>query len=284
MRFTKMQGVGNHFVVVAEEDTHFASLPELSLNLCARATGAGADGLLVIGPGEGEYAFTFRMFNPDGTEDMCGNGLRCACLWSYRREPSRWNIGDPFTVWTKEGARLCRLVSVEADTQGAIVEVDMGRPKFAPLDIPCLAPSGTEKVLGHILDVNGQSYPINCVNTGSAHTILFRNAAPEEETFLRDSPLIENHPFFPERTTVLWAWPMGPNHLGIRIWERGAGETWGCGTGACAVAVLAIEKGVVQSGPVVVESRGGRLDIAWPERDAMRMTGPAEAVFEGTVL
>jgi diaminopimelate epimerase len=282
MRFTKMQGVGNHFVVVAEEDTRYASLPELSLTLCARGIGIGADGLLVVGEGEGEYAFTFRMFNPDGTEDMCGNGLRCACLWTWGRHSHHWNIGPPFRVWTKEGLRSCRAIEVRDDIRSAVFEVDMGKPKFAPLDIPCLAQGEAERILDYPLDVEGRGYSINSVNTGSTHTVLFGEGPPEDETFVRDSLLIENHPFFPERTTVLWVWPKKPNHFGVRIWERGAGETWGCGTGACAVAVLAIEKGLAAANlPVEVESRGGKLEITWKERDTILMTGPAEVVFEG---
>lgn len=284
MRFTKMQGVGNDFVVVAEEETAGHSIPEIALRLCERRLGVGADGLLVIGPGEGAVAFAFRMFNPDGTEDMCGNGLRCACLSAY------WKgilpeLGTGFRVWTKEGVRACRLISVEENRRSALAEVDMGAPRFVPEEIPCLAPAGTSRVLDYKLDVGGTNYTISSINTGSTHTAVFRDGPPDEAVFQRDSPLIENHPFFPERTTVLWSWPTGDGRFGARIWERGAGETFGCGTGACAVAVLAILKGLVPDGDrsIRVESRGGALDIAWPDRGTIVMTGPCEMVFEGSV-
>lgn len=284
MRFTKMQGVGNDFVVVAEEEAAGGSVPELALTVCERHTGVGADGLLVVGPGEGEVAFTFRMFNPDGTEDMCGNGLRCACLWAMRQGIIRTST-EEFRVWTKEGVRSCRMVSVGDDQRRGIVEVDMGRPKFAPQDIPCLAGEGAVRVLDYPLDVAGRTYSINGVNTGSTHTAIFADRPPAEEIFLRDSPLIENHPLFPERTSVLWCWPAGGSRFGVRIWERGAGETLGCGTGACAVAVLALVTGLVaeSDAPISIESRGGTLDILWRDRETILMTGPAETVFEGSI-
>lgn len=296
MRFTKMQGVGNDFVVISEEDLAGRSIPELALSLCARHTGVGADGLLVIAPGAGEIAFSFRMFNPDGTEDMCGNGLRCACLWALRRALVVSSPDKPFDVWTKEGIRACRLVTIEDGLGKATAEVDMGRPKFTPADIPCLARHRTERVLDYPLEIADKTYSIDCVNTGSTHTAIFADRPPSEETFLRHSPQIENHPFFPERTSVLWCWPAGERRdpserpsvtrrFQVRIWERGAGETLGCGTGACAVVSLALAKGLVQNGelPISVESLGGVLDIRWPSSQSILMTGPCEAVFEGSV-
>src|SRR5579884_1298357 len=139
MRFTKMQGVGNDFVVVSEDRAARSNLPALAIAVCDRHTGAGADGLLTVGRDAGEFAFTFRMFNPDGTEDMCGNGLRCAVLWALREGWIGPGAGGPFTVWTKEDPRRCRIVAAGDDLLRGTVEVDMGRPKLAPAEIACLA-------------------------------------------------------------------------------------------------------------------------------------------------
>ncbi len=278
MHFWKMQGVGNDFVLLdAATLPPDADLPSLSIALCARRVGIGADGLLVVSRGPG---LAMRMFNPDGSEDMCGNGLRCVGLWAHRAG----RLGDvaDFSVSTKEGPRRCRLVSV--DGQAGMLAVGMGMPRFSPPEIPFCA-AGRERVMDHPLSVAERTFPITSVNTGSTHTVIF-GAAPDEETFARFSPLIETHPLFPERTSVLWATPDGPDRFLTRIWERGAGETLGCGTGACAVGVAARLHGLVAGdAPTEVVSRGGALQITWPGVGAeIEMLGPAQFVFEGIAL
>lgn len=158
--------------------------------------------------------------------------------------------------------------------------VDMGKPHFAPAALP-FCDHSLERIVDYPLIVNGETYPITVVNTGSTHAVIFNTALPDEETFQRVSPQIENHPLFPERTSVLWATPRGEGCFAVRIWERGVGETLGCGTGACAVGVAAqIEK---RAGAVVdVISKGGTLRVTWPGRDApIDMIGPAQIVFDG---
>ena len=225
MRFTKMQGVGNDFVVVdADPLPPNLLLSELAVRACDRHTGIGADGLLVVSQDAPEAAFRMRMFNPDGTEDMCGNGLRCVSLWAWR---TGWLERQmDFAVATKEGSRAVRLLEVGKDGKSAMLGVDMGVPRFEASELPFLAPSG-DRIVNYPLMVDGSVYHVTSVNTGSTHTVLFDAMPPDEETFQRASPLIENHPLFPERTSVLWATPDGESRYRVRIWERGAGGNFG---------------------------------------------------------
>jgi len=281
MRFTKMQGVGNDFVVIdAAERPANISLSELAIQTCDRKFGIGADGLLVVSrePADGA-AFRMWMFNPDGSEDMCGNGLRCVSLWAHS---AGW-LGNKmqFTVATKEGVRDVQALEVSGDGRSANFGVDMGVPQFAPERLPFCAP-GEARIVQYPLTVDGETFPITTVNTGSTHTVIF-GPQPDEETFQRISPLIENHPLFPERTSVLWATPAGSGTIAIRIWERGAGETLGCGTGACAVGVAAVLNGCTEVNTQTdIVSKGGTLRITWPGEDApVDMVGPAHIVYSG---
>ncbi len=283
-----MQGVGNDFVVVdAAILPANISLPDLALRTCDRKFGIGADGLLVVSREPGENtAFRMRMFNPDGTEDMCGNGLRCVSLWAYR---AGWLGGQTqFTVAALDGARRVELLSVSGDERTAEFGVDMGVPLFAPNLLPFCG-AGETAIAGYPLAVGGGEFLITVVNTGSTHTVTF-GPPPDEEVFQRVSPLIENHPLFPERTSVLWATPRKPDThdiriFDIRIWERGAGETLGCGTGACAVGVAAVLSQYSEPNmPLDIVSKGGTLRITWPgEGTSVFMAGPAQFVYEGDI-
>ena len=276
-----MQGVGNDFVVVAGRDLpRGVPLPELAVLTCDRKFGIGADGLLVVlSDGTRRTAFQMRMFNPDGSEDMCGNGLRCVSLYNHGRA---W-MDDPaeFTVMVKDGTRRVRRLEVSEDGRSGSFGVDMGVPQFAPERLPFDAP-GEARIVQYPLTVDGETFAITTVNTGSTHTVIF-GPQPDEETFQRVSPLIENHPLFPERTSVLWATPAGSRTITVRIWERGAGETLGCGTGACAVGVAAVvnEHADFNTQTDIV-SKGGTLRITWPGEDAsVYMAGPAQIVYTG---
>lgn len=285
MQFSKMQGVGNDFVVLNADalplETNWA---EVAIRLCMRrgGHGVGADGLLTVSRrADGGAAFTMRMFNPDGTEDMCGNGLRCAGLWAHR---AGW-LGDEaeFVIATKEGPKRARLGRLDTGGRSATLSVDMGLPHLTPAEIPFCA-GDEERVVGFPLTVEGVTLPITALNTGSAHTVLF-GTPPDEATFQRLSPLIENHALFPERTTVLWATPEDEDTFRVRIWERGVGETFGCGTGACAVGVAARLNGLTSGDDYIkVVSKGGVLGIRWPGGAAsVEMVGPASFVFEGEI-
>ncbi len=281
-----MQGVGNDFVVVDaaalpdEILKNEVSLPRLAIQTCDRKFGIGADGLLVVSREIGSgAAFRMRMFNPDGTEDMCGNGLRCVSLWAHS---AGWLDGrTQFVVAVKDGVRDVQKLSVAADGRTASFGVDMGVPQLAPSALP-FCDSGRTRIVGYPLTVGGETVLITAVNTGSTHTVLF-GPQPDEETFQRISPRLETHPCFPERTSVLWATVRNQTTIDIRIWERGAGETLGCGTGACAVGVAAIVNGLCAPNiPIQVISKGGTLTITWPGEGApVHMAGPAQIVYIG---
>ena len=287
MRFTKMQGVGNDFVVLdAAALPEHILLPDLAIRLCNRNFGVGADGLLIVSPEPGSGVITMRMFNPDGTEDTCGNGLRCVGLWAYR---AGWlEDRTKVVVQTKDGAKTVRLLTsalpnIDSNQGGgAMLGVDMGLPYLEPSRIPFAESSVTGRVVNWPLWVEDREWPITSVNTGSTHTVIFGDA-PDEETFQRYSPLIENHPTFPERTSILWATQKSATQFDVRIWERGVGETLGCGTGACAVGVAAQLTGLSQLGmPLEIVSKGGVLQVTWPgEGKTVDMVGPAQFVFEG---
>jgi diaminopimelate epimerase len=265
--FVKMQGVGNHFVVVDGREGPQHDWQSLAPRLCAERFGIGADGPLVVAPSP-EHDARMLMYNPDGSEDFCGNGLRCVARYvSGERDAN-------LVIDTLAGPRHA---AVRFGEDGiCVVTVEMGQPSFDPADVPALMPHA----IGYTLLVNGRDYRATTLSTGTAHTILFVDELPGDSEFLAASPLIENHPTFPDRTSVMWAKAEERNRLKLRIWERGAGETWGCGTGACAAAVAAIRQGLAES-PVTVASKGGELRIEWTDGTPIRMTGPAEYVFRG---
>ena len=276
-----MQGVGNDFVVVETSALPSGvSLPALAVQTCDRKFGIGADGLLTVSRDAPGASFRMRMFNPDGSEDMCGNGLRCVSLWAYHAD---WLEGQTeFVAAVKGGTRRVRLLSVAEDGHEALLGVDMGVPRLAPEDLPFCG-SGESRLVRFPLAVDGETFTVTAVNTGSTHTVIFGDAPPDEETFRRVSPRLEHHPLFPERTSVLWATPRGADMVEVRIWERGAGETLGCGTGACAVGVAAVLDGLGAAGqPLDIVSKGGTLRITWPGPGApVDMVGPAQIVYHG---
>ena len=267
--FTKMQGAGNDFVVVSGERSDWS---ELAVRLCCRRRGVGADGLLVALP-SARAVVRMRMFNPDGTEDECGNGLRCLALYAFER---RTVSGPEFSVETLSGVKTAQVRPEGAGR--ARVTVDLGRASLEPASVPILF-SG-ENALDVPLEGGGEILRVHALSTGTAHTVLFE--MPDEERFGRLSPLLEHHPAFPERTSGMWTEVESPERVRIRIWERGAGETLACGTGAAAVAVAAHLSG--RTGRrVEVHSGGGTLLIEVSPDLAIRKTGPAVLVFEGAL-
>jgi diaminopimelate epimerase len=264
--FVKMHGLGNDFVVLDGIAHDFATLdlPAFAIAACARRTGIGADGLLLLAPSE-TAAVRMQMWNPDGTEDMCGNGLRCIVRLAH----TRGYAPDEFEVETLAGLRSARM---EEDA----VRVSMGAPSWETNEIPMLAQNFSPHQ--YDLQIGGGIYRASSLSTGSTHTVLWRDELPSDEEFFRVSPLIENHAWFPERTSVLWA-RVKNGEVSLRIWERGAGETLACGTGACAAAVAALDTTRIKNGPVGVRSKGGTLRIEWT--DQIYKPGPAQIVCEG---
>lgn len=268
-----MQGAGNDFVVLdliaqpVAPDFDFALAAQ---ELCARRFGAGADGLLTLEPSTTRAAVQMRMWNPDGTLDMCGNGLRCVVALAARQN----YVQTPdFAVETLVGLREVSIVRPN------FVRAAMGIPLWSPAQIPM--DWAEASALDYSIEVGDTTVKnVSSLSTGSTHTVIFRKKPMDEENFQRLSPLLEIHPIFPQRTSIMWAHLVGPNHFRLRIWERGAGETLACGTGACAVAAAAWETGRAQ-GEITVESKGGILQVEKTGDGEIFLSGPADYVYRG---
>ncbi|PQV62735.1 diaminopimelate epimerase [Abditibacterium utsteinense] len=273
LNFHKLQGAGNDFVVLdlfsrpLAPDFDFSAAAVL---LCNRHFGAGADGLLTLEPATDRSPLRMRMWNPDGSEDMCGNGLRCVAALAWRQKI----IKTPrFEVQTLAGTRQIEILKTDW------IRAAMGEPVFEPSQIPIVLPATKNEALDIEIPVGGRVFRASSLSTGSTHTVIFLDSPLSEADFQKFGPLLENHPFFPSRTSIMFAVADGENRFKIRIWERGAGETLACGTGACAVAVAAQMVGRAR-GPIEVESRGGTLKVEWNRGEPIFLTGPARHVFE----
>ena len=273
LNFTKMQAAGNNFLVCDAADLP----PEIELSplvrrLCDRAFGVGGDGVLLVGPGGEGSDLSMRIFNADGSEDtMCGNGLRCVVRWAQ----ARGRIGDSGVAATLSGP-----IPFALNPDGTVT-LDMGVPQFAPDRIPTRAASALDIPLP-VPDLG--ELRLDAVNTGSTHAVAWGVWPQKQSLFEGISRWIETHPTFPERTSVLWARVEDEHRIGLRIWERGVGETLACGTGACAAAVLGRKRGKVGEGDITVASAGGELLVRWEgDGHSAFLTGPATAVFEGRV-
>jgi diaminopimelate epimerase len=255
--FHKMHGLGNDFVVIDARAEQVAMTPARARAIAERQTGIGCDQLILLEP-SGQADLRMRIFNADGSEvEQCGNALRCvAQLTGARRIDTAGGL-------------------VEAAPADAGITIDMGVPRFGWEDIP----------LAYALDTT--ALPVGwdgleqgtAVNVGNPHIVFFVPALDAVDLD-RLGPQIEHDPLFPERINVNVAEVTGPSSLRLRVWERGAGLTRACGTGACATGVAAIRRGLVRS-PVTVSLPGGNLQIAWAPGETIRMTGPATHVFTG---
>ncbi|GIV08504.1 MAG: diaminopimelate epimerase [Fimbriimonadales bacterium] len=267
-----MEGVGNDFVLIEATAAHGRNLSELAKRLCHRPFGVGSDGLLVVERGA-HAPVRMRMFNPDGTEDFCGNGLRCAARYAYEHG---YVETTTFEIETLGNRRVPVQVHLEAGQVAQITTV-LPPPRFQPSDIPAYA--NTDTIEDYPLIVAGHALRIASVNTGTTHTVIFRDTLPDDTLFLSVSPRLETHPIFPERTSVLWAVVESRDAVHVRIWERGVGETLGCGSGAAAVGVLAYRAGKTEP-KLTVHSKGGALQVECRE-ESIALTGDASTRFTG---
>jgi diaminopimelate epimerase len=271
MRFHKIHGAANDFIVVdAREGGHDWSA--LAPALCDRHRGIGADGILLVDHGS-RGDFRMRLFNADGGEaEMCGNGIRCTAKFVL----DTGLTGSRDLEW-ETGAGMVRTEVLEHDGRQARVRVDMGKPQLRPADIPVDAPG--EEVLSRAFSVNGTSLDLTCVSMGNPHAVAFVDSV-EGFALERLGPEVEHHPAFPRRTNFEVVEVLARDHLRMRVWERGVGETMACGTGACAVAVAShLVRGTAEQ--VAVDLPGGRLEIDWAPGRTVLMTGPAETSYVG---
>lgn len=284
LHFVKYQGLGNDFIMVDNRDSAVPKVtPEEAAKLCDRNFGVGADGVIFVMPGVNGADYTMRIFNSDGSEpEMCGNGVRCFARFIAELE----NLQGTHSFKIHTGAGL---IIPEIQNDGK-VKVDMGQPILSGPDIPTKLPSTkNEAVVQADLAVDGSTWQVTCVSMGNPHCVTFGTKELKvlhvDDLKLSDiGPKFEHHEMFPARTNTEFVEVLSRSHLKMRVWERGAGATLACGTGACAVVVAAVLEGRAER-KCVVDLPGGPLEIEWREDDNhIYMTGPAEAVFYGSAV
>ena len=291
-----MHGAGNDYVVLDARDEN-KDWSNLAVEMCDRHYGVGADGLLLLEPSAvGDVRM--RMFNPDGSQaEMCGNGIRCFSKYVLERGLVSLN-GAPLHVETASG-----LLDVEPlnDGNGRIsrARVAMGEPQFNAPDIPVHLPAGEngqqlgttllditsgivpeQLVVGYVVELAGETFEITCVSMGNPHAVAFIDRPVDDVELDRLGPLMEHHPIFPRRVNFHVVNVEDRGRLKARTWERGAGLTLACGTGACAIQAAARLLRLTDD-EVRLEMPGGELIITWPGQGQVYMEGPATQVFEG---
>ena len=272
IKFTKMQGIGNDFVVIDGFSEPIELSSEAIRKLADRHFGVGCDQLLLVEkPTNIQADFRYRIFNADGGEvEQCGNGARCFVKFVHEHKLTN---KTQICVETANG-----LIYPKLENSGSVT-VNMGAPQFEPKEIPF---KSNELSLTYLLDVGNSQVEISTISMGNPHAVQIVNnvdTAPVQT----QGPLIENHLLFPQRVNAGFMEIINQHEIRLRVFERGAGETLACGTGACAAAVTGIRLGKLQS-PVKVLMRGGELNISWGGNNApVMMTGPAVTVFEGKI-
>lgn len=277
MKFSKLHGISNDYVYVNGFIETVAEPEKVSIYVSDRRRGIGSDGLILILPSEVADC-RMRMFNADGSEGMmCGNGIRCVGKYAY----DNGIVQKPeLSVETKSGIKYITLQIENGKAVGATV--DMGKAILKPQDIPVLADG--EDFVKRTLTVNGRDYTATCVSMGNPHCIIFMDDDPMTLDLPAIGPDFENHPLFPERINTEFVQVLDRHTLFMRVWERGSGETFACGTGACAVAVSAVLNGYCERDEeITVKLRGGDLKIVWKSDGTVMMTGSATHVFDGEI-
>jgi len=273
VKFTKMQGAGNDFAVIDATRQPLRLETETIRKLAHRNFGIGFDQLLVIEPARTPGTdFYYRIFNADGGEvNQCGNGARCFVRYVHDK-----GLSGKTAIRVETGSGV---IEPRLEKDGRVT-VAMGAPEFEPAKIPFLA---DRRATTYLLEVAGTSIEIGAVSMGNPHAVQVV-ADVEAAPVLTEGPLIEMHPRFPQRVNAGYMHIEDRRHIRLRVFERGSGETLACGTGACAAVAVGIARGLLDS-PVEVQTRGGKLEIAWRgEGQPVMMTGPAETVYEGDII
>ncbi len=278
LKFTKMQGAGNDYIYCSTFDQEINNPEALSVRLSDRHFGIGGDGLILVCPSDIADA-KMRMFNLDGSEGkMCGNGIRCVGKFLYDHNMLDINDRDEFTIETLSGVK--NLKAYTQDGEVTTLRVDMGKAELDPKLIP--VNFDKDRMIDEEVVISGQKYNVTCVSMGNPHCVVFVDNVDGLE-IEKIGPAFENDPIFPERVNTEFIKILNDHTIKMRVWERGSGETWACGTGACAVAVAACENGFCKKGEdITVKLKGGDLIINYTD-DTVYMTGKAEKVFEGEI-
>lgn len=275
MKFAKMHGAGNDFLVV-ESAGEERDWPTLAIAMCERNLGVGADGLMLILPSE-KADFRMRLFNADGSEaEVSGNGVRCLVKYAVERgiAPAR---DERVTIEAIHDILEAQIF--QEDGKVARSRLSMGVPRFEPKEIPLRA-SLPAPVLDFEVDVDGEAITVSCMSIGNPHAVHFISGDVNDYPLLTIGPKIEHHPAFPARVNYGVARVTSRDRMNVRVWERGAGETLACGSGCCAAMVMAYLHGYVAE-RVDITQPGGLLTVEWDGRGDVYLTGPAEFIFDG---
>ena len=278
MRFTKMHGCGNDYVYVNGFDEHIPDekKSELAIRLSNRNFGIGSDGLIFINPGK-IAEFEMEMYNADGSRsEMCGNGIRCVGKYIYDH-----GLSDKTQI-SVESAGAVKYLTLFKGENGKIekVRVNMGSPILESKLVPVI--SDNEKVIDESINVCSNEYKMTCVSMGNPHAVVFMEDV-ENLDIDAIGPYFENHERFPKRTNTEFVKIIDRNHVFMRVWERGTGETLACGTGCCATAVACVLNNLTDE-RVNVKVLGGNIEIEWDRKEnVVYMTGPATVSFEGDI-
>ena len=272
-KFSKMHGLGNDYVYVdcTQEKLHHPE--EIAKRISDRRFGIGSDGLILICPSE-KADFEMRMFNADGSEGrMCGNGIRCVGKYVYDHGLTE---KTDLEIDTKSGIKHLKLIVEEGKV--TFVEVQMGKASLRPKDIP--VETDYDDFISQPMLVGGEAYLVTCVSMGSPHAVIFSDEI-DTLPLERIGPLFEHHEKFPERINTEFIQVIDRYTLNMRVWERGSGETFACGTGACASVVAAVLNGHCDyDSEITVQLRGGELFITYLQDGSVIMKGPAAHVFD----
>jgi diaminopimelate epimerase len=269
IQFTKMHGCGNDFVFLDCLNKPVGDLERIAKQLCDRRFGVGADQVLTIHPSK-VADFKMEIYNADGSQvEMCGNGIRCLAKYVYDHGLTE---KKELQVETLGGVVRPRIL-------GKLVEVDMGEPILEGREIPVNADG---QILNYLLDVDGTEYEVSCVSMGNPHCVVYPDAELDHLDLEGIGPRFEYNAFFPKRVNTEFVEVIKPDEVRVRVWERGAGETWACGSGACAVAVAGALTGRTAR-KVTIHLLGGDLKVEWRDDNHVYMTGGAEEVFQGTI-
>ena len=274
--FSKWHGLGNDFVIVNGFKEKIDNYPQMAIQVCDRHTGVGADGLVLVLPSS-IADFEMRIFNSDGSEaEMCGNVTRCIARYVYEN-----GLTDKTKITLETKAGIITPELIFSDGLLKTIKVDMGEPRLMRSAIP-MAGNESQQVVSEALTVQGVEYFITCVSMGNPHCIIFVDDLAETELAVI-GPMIETHPIFPRKTNVEFVQVLDKQKVRMRVWERGAGITMACGTGACATLVAGVLNGKIDR-QAVVELDGGELVIEWGSDNHIYMSGPAVEVFRGEYL
>ena len=276
MKFTKMQGIGNDYVYVNCFEETVADPERVSEIISDRHFGIGADGLVLIMPSD-KADFRMRMFNADGSEgNMCGNATRCIGKFVYDN-----HLTDKTSITLETRSGIKKLTLYPENGKVKTVLVDMGKAVLKPADIPMNVSGDT--FINKPITVDGKEVFITAVSMGNPHAVTYVDDVDSLE-LEKIGPSFENHPLFPERVNTEFIKILDESTMQMRVWERGSGETWACGTGACAATAASVLNGYFpHDKEITVKLRGGDLFITYKSDGTVLMRGPAEAVFTGEI-